>query len=119
MKRVIATTLVLVCLLCISCFKGASSSSTANWKESDNSRDAYEITVDMLYASQGSSIKMCGYSNATVTKAGTTYTVKGYFDTPSAYSNKTVRMDYTIVVEQTVSTKFIQKSASVSNARFI
>ena len=119
MRRIITSLLILATLLFVSCFKGGSYSSASNWKESDNSRDAYEITVDMLYASQGSSIKMCGYSNATVTRAGTTYTVKGYFDTPSAYSNKTVRMDYTIVVEQTAATKFIQKSASVSNARFI
>lgn len=95
------------------------SSSTLSWREMDNSRDAYEITVDMLYESQGSSIKMCGYSNASVSKDGTRYTVKGYFDTKSVYSNNMVRMDYTIVVEQTSATTFVQKSVSVSNARFI
>jgi predicted DNA binding protein len=118
MKKRILILSILATLLFVSCFKGGSSSSTTNWKEADNSRDAYEITVDMLYASQGSSIKMCGYSNATVTKNGTIYTVSGYYDTVSP-SNRKVRMDYTIVVEQTAQTKFIQKSASVSNARYL
>ena len=119
-RRILILFSLFISIIIVSCGLGNSSSTTkSSWKERDNSRDAYEISIDMLYASQGSTIKMCGYSNASVIKSGTTYTVKGYFDTQSVYSSKMVRMDYTIVVEQTSATKFIQKSATVSNARFL